>query len=65
MSIQSMLTGNTKNERPEGDMEFVRSMGPRGKLGWSERPSGGYSWGGGGGGRGLRDVRFAYDDDTV
>lgn len=25
MSIQSMLTGNTKNERPPGDEEFVRS----------------------------------------
>jgi ubiquitin-conjugating enzyme E2 W len=23
MSIQSMLTGNTKNERPPGDAEFV------------------------------------------
>lgn len=25
MSIQSMLTGNTKNERPQGDEEVVRS----------------------------------------
>lgn len=25
MSIQSMLTGNTKNERPPGDEDFVRS----------------------------------------
>ncbi|KAF8456309.1 hypothetical protein BGX38DRAFT_1163916 [Terfezia claveryi] len=25
MSIQSMLTGNTRNERPEGDADFVRS----------------------------------------
>lgn len=24
MSLQSMLTGNTKNERPPGDEEFVR-----------------------------------------
>lgn len=24
MSLQSMLTGNTKNERPEGDREFVK-----------------------------------------
>ena len=24
MSIQSMLTGNTKNERPPGDEDFVR-----------------------------------------
>lgn len=24
MSLQSMLTGNTKNERPPGDQEFVR-----------------------------------------
>lgn len=24
MSIQSMLTSNTRNERPEGDEEFVR-----------------------------------------
>lgn len=24
MSIQSMLTGNTRNERPPGDEEFVR-----------------------------------------
>lgn len=23
MSIQSMLTGNTKNERPDGDAQFV------------------------------------------
>jgi ubiquitin-conjugating enzyme E2 W len=31
MSIQSMLTGNTKNERPPGDEEFVRSnrLSPR------------------------------------
>lgn len=63
MSIQSMLTGNTRAERPEGDLEFVRSMGPRGKLGWSEK-KGGYGWGERGG-RGLRDVRFIYDDNTV
>ena len=25
MSLQSMLTGNTKNERPEGNDDFVRS----------------------------------------
>ncbi|KAJ0121527.1 ubiquitin-conjugating enzyme [Diaporthe amygdali] len=25
MSLQSMLTGNTKNERPPGDEDFVRS----------------------------------------
>jgi ubiquitin-conjugating enzyme E2 W len=25
MSIQSMLTGNTKSERPPGDEEFVRT----------------------------------------
>ncbi|CAK7219956.1 hypothetical protein SCUCBS95973_003992 [Sporothrix curviconia] len=25
MSLQSMLTGNTKNERPPGDAEFVRT----------------------------------------
>jgi ubiquitin-conjugating enzyme E2 W len=25
MSIQSMLTGNVKDERPPGDEEFVRS----------------------------------------
>jgi len=32
MSIQSMLTGNTKNERPPGDEEFCRSMaGPEGR----------------------------------
>jgi ubiquitin-conjugating enzyme E2 W len=49
MSIQSMLTGNTKNERPQGDAEFVRSMGG----------PGGFS------GRRLRDVRFIYDDNTV
>jgi len=24
MSLQSMLTGNSKNERPQGDEEFVR-----------------------------------------
>jgi hypothetical protein len=58
MSIQSMLTGNTKNERPQGDAEFCRSMGVRGPDGWNGQ--GGYR-----GGRGLRDVRFAYDDDTV
>ncbi|KAF8242364.1 UBC-like protein [Wilcoxina mikolae CBS 423.85] len=27
MSIQSMLTGNTKNERPEGDDQFVLRAG--------------------------------------
>lgn len=59
MSLQSMLTGNTKNERPPGDKEFCASMGPRGKDGWT---SGGRS---GFGRRGLRDVRFDYDDDTV
>lgn len=64
MSIQSMLTGNTKNERPQGDEAFCRSMGVRGVDGWSG--SGGGGWGGGRGrGRGLRDVRFAYDDDSV
>lgn len=61
MSIQSMLTGNTKNERPQGDEQFCQSMGVRGPDGWS-----GYRGGvGGGRGRGLRDVRFAYDDETV
>jgi hypothetical protein len=67
MSIQSMLTGNTKNVRPEGDEQFCASMGPRGPNGWSgSGGGGGGGWGGGGGrGRGLRDVRFAYDDDTV
>ena len=58
MSLQSMLTGNTKNERPQGDESFCRSMGTRGANGWTGA-SGGY------GRRGLRDVRFAYDDDTV
>ncbi|MCJ1402726.1 hypothetical protein MMC11_005947 [Xylographa trunciseda] len=30
MSVQSMLTGNTKNERPVGDEDVVRSrQGPR------------------------------------
>ncbi|RVX66362.1 hypothetical protein B0A52_09970 [Exophiala mesophila] len=58
MSIQSMLTGNTKNQRPEGDQQFCQSMGVRGPHGWGGRRSGGN-------GRGLRDVRFAYDDDTV
>jgi len=24
MSLQSMLTGNTRNERPEGDEQFVK-----------------------------------------
>ncbi|KAJ9606528.1 hypothetical protein H2200_008536 [Cladophialophora chaetospira] len=57
MSIQSMLTGNTKNERPQGDEQFCHSMGTRGPDGWS---GGGYRRG-----RGLKDVRFAYDDDTV
>ncbi|KAK5071025.1 hypothetical protein LTR64_007528 [Lithohypha guttulata] len=57
MSLQSMLTGNTKNERPEGDREFCASMGPRGKDGWSSK--------GGWGRRGLKDVRFTYEDDTV
>jgi ubiquitin-conjugating enzyme E2 W len=27
MSIQSMLTGNTKNERPEGDDQFILGAG--------------------------------------
>ena len=58
MSIQSMLTGNNKNERPQGDAQFCASMGPRGPNGWS-------TWRNGGKGRGLKDVRFAYDDDTV
>ncbi|KIX01542.1 uncharacterized protein Z518_09268 [Rhinocladiella mackenziei CBS 650.93] len=58
MSIQSMLTGNTKNERPQGDEQFCQSMGVRGPDGWS-------GWRSGGHGRGLKDVRFAYDDDTV
>lgn len=57
MSLQSMLTGNTKMERPQGDKEFCASMGPRGKDGWSSK--------GGWGRRGLKDVRFDYDDDTV
>lgn len=57
MSLQSMLTGNTKNERPQGDREFCASMGPRGRDGWSSKSG----WGR----RGLKDVRFAYDDDTV
>jgi hypothetical protein len=70
MSIQSMLTGNTKNVRPEGDQAFCASMGVRGPNGWSGSGGrgGGASGGGGWGmrpGRGLRDVRFAYDDDTV
>jgi ubiquitin-conjugating enzyme E2 W len=64
MSIQSMLTGNTKNERPQGDEAFCRSMGVRGVDGWSS-PGGGGRGGWGRGGRGLRDVRFAYDDDSV
>jgi ubiquitin-conjugating enzyme E2 W len=29
MSIQSMLTGNTKKERPPGDEELVRRVGQR------------------------------------
>ena len=61
MSIQSMLTGNTRRERPEGDEEFCRSMGVRGPNGWSGSARG---WAGGGG-RGLKDVRFVYDDNTV
>ncbi|KAK5056200.1 hypothetical protein LTR84_012753 [Exophiala bonariae] len=56
MSIQSMLTGNSKNERPQGDEQFCQSMGVRGPNGWSNWRNGG---------RGLKDVRFAYDDDTV
>ncbi|KAL2398664.1 hypothetical protein ABEF93_003333 [Exophiala dermatitidis] len=55
MSIQSMLTGNTKNERPKGDEQFCKSMGVRGPNGW----------GGGHSGRRLKDVKFAYDDKTV
>ncbi|RMZ89227.1 hypothetical protein DV736_g3548, partial [Chaetothyriales sp. CBS 134916] len=58
MSLQSMLTGNSKNERPQGDEQFCQSMGVRGPDGWT-------GWRGGGHGRGLKDVRFAYDDDTV
>lgn len=60
VSIQSMLTGNTKNVRPEGDDAFCRSMGTRGPNGWSGSGGGGYMRG-----RGLKDVRFAYDDDQV
>lgn len=48
MSIQSMLTGNQKDERPEGDEEFCRSMALSGNRV-----------------RGVRDVRFIYDDNTV
>jgi len=55
MSLQSMLTGNTKAERPQGDEDFCRSMGARGPNGW----------GGGRIGRTLKDVRFVYDDNTV
>jgi len=33
MSIQSMLTSNTKNERPEGDEQFVRRTGLSGPRG--------------------------------
>jgi len=55
MSIQSMLTGNTRNERPQGDEQFCQSMGVRGPDGWGSSSLK----------RGLRDVRFAYDDDTV
>lgn len=58
MSIQSMLTGNSKNARPDGDEQFCKSMGVRGPDGWT-------GWRGGGQGRGLKDVSFAYDDDTV
>lgn len=61
MSIQSMLTGNTKGVRPEGDDAFCQSMGVRGPNGWSGSSGGGW----GRPARGLRDVRFAYDDDTV
>jgi ubiquitin-conjugating enzyme E2 W len=61
MSIQSMLTGNSKNERPQGDAQFCASMGTRGPDGWSGGSGGGMYRRG----RGLRDVRFAYDDDTV
>lgn len=32
MSLQSMLTGNTKAERPEGDEEFVRRVGYGGRT---------------------------------
>ena len=32
MSIQSMLTGNTKNERPPGDEEFCRRTGPGARV---------------------------------
>jgi hypothetical protein len=65
VSIQSMLTGNTKNVRPEGDDAFCRSMGVRGPNGWSGCGRGeGGGWYGNGG-RGLKDVRFAYDDDKV
>ncbi|KAL6241184.1 hypothetical protein RBB50_011863 [Rhinocladiella similis] len=55
MSLQSMLTGNSKNERPPGDEAFCQSMGVRGPNGWTRGERG----------RGLRSVRFAYDDDTV
>ena len=32
MSLQSMLTGNTKAERPPGDAEFVKRTGMSGRT---------------------------------
>lgn len=61
MSLQSMLTGNTKAERPEGDAQFCASMGVRGPDGrFGEKRN---AWGRTG--RSLKNVTFMYDDDTV
>lgn len=61
MSLQSMLTGNTKAERPEGDAQFCDSMGVRGPDGrFGEKRN---AWGRPG--RSLKNVTFMYDDDTV
>lgn len=50
VSLQSMLAGNEKAERPEGDAEFVKRVGRGGPAGR---------------GVSSRGLGFVYDDDTV
>lgn len=52
ISIQSMLTSNTKPERPPGDDDFCRRVGGAGADGRGFRGK-------------VGDLGFVYEDDTV
>jgi len=52
LSLQSMLTGNTRNERPEGNDDFVRRTGMDFSTGGKAKT-------------GTRAMGFVYDDDRV